>query len=302
MRLTREVPATAHPVRFGIFPEPVATDLAAIRRLVTVADREGVDYVGVQDHPYQARYLDTVVLLADLAARTEQISFFTDVANLPLRGAPVLAKQAATLDLASGGRFELGLGAGAMWEAVAAFGGHKLSPPEAIEALEEAIEVIRALWTTEHPLRVGGEHHRLDGAHGGPEPAHPMGVWVGGYGPQMVRTIGRLADGWIPSLPFLPPEEVPARRARLDEAAEAAGRSPADVRGIYNVGGWIGGSAAEPREDAIVGPVSHWVDTLTRFATELAMDTFVLWLADSPEDQLRRFAGDVAPAVRERLR
>ena len=76
-------------------------------------------------------YLETWSLLADLLARTERIRLFPDVANLPLRNPAVLAKQAASLDVLSGGRFELGLGAGAFWDGIAAMGGPARTPREA---------------------------------------------------------------------------------------------------------------------------------------------------------------------------
>jgi Luciferase-like monooxygenase len=79
--------------------------------------------IGIQDHPYQRRYLETWSLIADLIARTDRVRFFPDVANLPLRFPAMIAKRAATLDVLSGGRFELGLGAGAFWEAIGAMGG-----------------------------------------------------------------------------------------------------------------------------------------------------------------------------------
>jgi alkanesulfonate monooxygenase SsuD/methylene tetrahydromethanopterin reductase-like flavin-dependent oxidoreductase (luciferase family) len=87
------------------------------------ADELGLDLIGIQDHPYQWRFLDTWSLIGDLLARTERIRFFPDVANLPLRGPAMMAKQAASLDVLAGGRFELGLGAGAFWEAIGAAGG-----------------------------------------------------------------------------------------------------------------------------------------------------------------------------------
>ena len=93
--------------------------ISAARR---AADEGGIDLVGIQDHPYQWRYVDTWTLIAWLAARTERIRFFPDVANLPLRPPAVLAKAAASLDVLSGGRVELGLGAGAFWEAIGADG------------------------------------------------------------------------------------------------------------------------------------------------------------------------------------
>ena len=97
----------------------MAADAAAIVDDVLLAERLGFDLVGIQDHPYNADHLDTMTLLAVLAARTSRIGLFPDVASLPLRPPAVLAKSAATLDLLSGGRVDLGLGAGAIWPVIA---------------------------------------------------------------------------------------------------------------------------------------------------------------------------------------
>src|SRR3954452_6778394 len=109
-------------VEFGIFPVPNAEDAQATEEQVVAADRAGLDLVGIQDHPYQRRFLDTWALITFLAARTQTIRFFPDVATLPLRPPAVMAKAAASIDLLSGGRFELGLGAGAFWEGIGAMG------------------------------------------------------------------------------------------------------------------------------------------------------------------------------------
>src|SRR3954469_4640285 len=112
-----------HNLQFGIFPVPRADSLQEIRRVVRAADDGGLDLVGIQDHPYQRRFLDTWALMAWVLAETNRITVFPAVANLPLRPARMLAKASASLDVMSGGRFELGLGAGAFWEGVQAMGG-----------------------------------------------------------------------------------------------------------------------------------------------------------------------------------
>ena len=108
---------------FGVFPVPDAERQDAVVEQVLLADRLGLDLVGIQDHPYQRRHLDAWTLLSYLAGRTERVRLFPDVANLPLRHPALLAKSAATLDRLSGGRVELGLGAGAFWEGIGAWGG-----------------------------------------------------------------------------------------------------------------------------------------------------------------------------------
>src|SRR6266550_8057775 len=110
-----------------------------------MADEAGLDLIGIQDHPYQRRFLDTWMLMATVLANTQRVRVFPDVANLPLRPPAVLAKAAASLDVLSGGRFELGLGAGAFPDVIASMGGPRRTPGESVEALEEAIDVIRLM-------------------------------------------------------------------------------------------------------------------------------------------------------------
>ena len=235
---------------FGVFPVPDAERQDAVVEQVLLADRLGLDLVGIQDHPYQRRHLDAWTLLSYLAGRTERVRLFPDVANLPLRHPALLAKSAATLDRLSGGRVELGLGAGAFWEGIGAWGGPVRSGPESVDALIEAIGIIRRVWAAERGISVDGEHYRMHGAHAGPPPAHDIGVWLGAYGPRMMRVVGRLADGWIPSLPRLPLDQVLPKQDAIDEAARKAGRDPAAIRRVANLNGVIGdgttGCAAPP--------------------------------------------------------
>jgi alkanesulfonate monooxygenase SsuD/methylene tetrahydromethanopterin reductase-like flavin-dependent oxidoreductase (luciferase family) len=148
-----------HPVRFGVNITPDATRPAHQLELAALADELGFDLIGVQDHPYQRRFVDTWTLLTAMAMRTSNIHVFPDVTNLPLRPPAILAKAAATLDLLSNGRVELGLGAGALWEAIKAIGGPERTPGESVEALEEAIQVIRLMWSGERAVRFDGKHY-----------------------------------------------------------------------------------------------------------------------------------------------
>jgi alkanesulfonate monooxygenase SsuD/methylene tetrahydromethanopterin reductase-like flavin-dependent oxidoreductase (luciferase family) len=283
-------------LEFGVSVVPTAATAAEAREVAEAADRLGIDLIGIQDHPYQWRFLETWALIADLLGRTERLRAFPDVANLPLRGPAMIAKHAASLDVLSGGRFELGLGAGAFWEAIGAMGGPVRRPGEAVEALEEAIQIIRLSWSGERTINFAGRHYAVKGLHPGPAPVHPIGIWVGAYKPRMLRLVGRLADGWVPSFSYAPPEAVPTMRRRIDEAAEEAGRDPAAIRRLYNL---MGAITDGPVEGPLQGPPSHWIGELTRFAGELGFDTFVFWPAENPVGQLERFAAEVVPGVRE---
>ena len=283
------------PVRFGWFLVPEAADPPGLVEQVRLAERAGVDLVGIQDHPYQRRFLDTFSLLAALAAATERVGLFPDVASLPLRHPAMLAKAAASIDLLSGGRFELGLGAGSFWDAIVAMGGPRRSPGEAVEALEEAVALLRLLWSDQRSVRFTGHHYRVAGVRPGPAPAHPIGIWVGAYGPRMLRLVGRLADGWVPSASYLPPERLADAQARIDDAAAAAGRDPAAIRRLYNLSGRIGPGGG----GFLDGPPGQWVEQLLPLVVETGMDTFVLGPSESPASQLQLFAAQVAPALRD---
>jgi alkanesulfonate monooxygenase SsuD/methylene tetrahydromethanopterin reductase-like flavin-dependent oxidoreductase (luciferase family) len=289
------VPDAGLPVRFGWFLVPEAADPQGLVEQARLAERAGFDLVGIQDHPYQRRYLDTFTLLAALATTTERVGLFPDVASLPLRHPAMLAKAAASIDLLSGGRFELGLGAGSFWDAIAAMGGPRRSPGEAVEALEEAVALLRLLWSDQRSVRFTGQHYQVAGVKPGPAPSHPIGIWVGAYGPRMLALAGRLADGWVPSSGYLPPERLAAAQARIDDAAAAAGRDPAAIRRLYNVTGRIGPGGL----GFLDGPAGQWVEQLLPLVVEAGMDTFVLWPTASPADQLQAFAAEVAPALRE---
>jgi alkanesulfonate monooxygenase SsuD/methylene tetrahydromethanopterin reductase-like flavin-dependent oxidoreductase (luciferase family) len=262
------------------------------------ADRAGLDYVGVQDHPYQRRFLDTFALAGTLLARTESVRVFPDVACLPLRPPGVLAKTAASLDVLSGGRFELGLGAGGFWDAIEAIGGPRRSPREAADALIEATEVIRLMWSTERSVRFDGTHYTLDGVHPGPVPVHPVGIWWGVLGPRLLAELGRRADGWVPSSSRFPPERLPEAHARIDDGAAQAGRDPATIARVYNLFGKI---TDGPSDGFLQGPVSQWVDELTEIAVDGGMDTFVFGTEGDDIAQYERFAAEVVPAVRENV-
>lgn len=285
------------PLQFGIFPSPDATSVVDTYTMVDIAEREGLDLVGIQDHPYQAQYLDTRILMAMVLDRTERVRVFPDVANLPLRPPAMMAKAAATLDVLSGGRFELGLGAGAFDEAIVAMGGPRRTRADAAAALEEAIDVLRLCWSGEPRARFEGRHYQLAGAHPGPLPAHRIGIWLGVGGPRLLATLGRSADGWVPSNSFFPPDALPAMQARIDDAAWAAGRDPADIQRIYNVFGTI---TEGPSRGSLDGPVDQWVDELTALVVDGGgMDTFVFGPAEEPVRQVEIFTREVVPAVRD---
>src|SRR5215470_17339182 len=254
------MPDYGHELELGTFITPQAGRPRDVVALAHLTERAGLDLVTFQDHPYHPAFLDTWTLLTWVAAQTERVRLSGNVLNLPLRTPAVLARAAASLDLLSGGRFELGLGAGAFWDGIAVMGGPRRSPREAVDALSEAIDVIRAVWdpSERRGVRVDGEHYQVLGAKRGPEPAHDISIWVGALRPRMLRLIGEKADGWLPSLPYL--EEGDLRRGQrvIDDAATASGRDPGQIRRLLN----LNGAFTSNNQGYLQGPPEQWVEEL----------------------------------------
>jgi alkanesulfonate monooxygenase SsuD/methylene tetrahydromethanopterin reductase-like flavin-dependent oxidoreductase (luciferase family) len=250
-----------HDLRFGVFITPNATHAHDILRLAKLAEREHLDIVTFQDHPYQHRFLDAFTLLAMVAAQTDRIYLAPNVANLPLRLPVTIAKAAATIDVVSEGRMHLGLGAGAFWDAIERVGGPRRTPGESVDALSEAIDVIRGFWDE------------------GPLPAERIEIWLGAYKPRMLRLTGRKADGWLVSRGGAPPEALGEMTAQIDAAAEDAGRDPREIRRLYNING------------------DFTARQLCELYRDYGVSAFILMTDDA--DEIKRFAHDVAPMVRE---
>ena len=271
-----------HDLLFGTFITPQNAEPQAPVALARLSEQAGLDLVTFQDHPYQTAFLDTWTLLSYVAASTERIKISGNVINLPLRPPVLLARQAASLDLLSGGRFELGLGAGAFWDAIEAMGGPRRSPAEAVASLSEAIDIIRATWAADERggIFTDGAHYRIRGAKRGPEPAHDVAIWLGVLGPHMLRLTGQKADGWLPSLPYLKPGDLQRGNAIIDNAAVAAGRDPREVRRLLNI-------TADKATVADLLPL----------ASRDGVSIFIL-SSDDP-GAIQSFGEEVAPALRE---
>jgi len=287
------MPDYGHDLQFGIFPSPDTEAAERTLELAQLAEVSGLDLVSVQDHPYQGRHLDTWTLLSVIAARTSAIRVAPNVANLPLRSPVLMARAASTLDVLSSGRVELGLGAGAFWDAIVAAGGPRRTPKEAVDALIEAIGIIRQVWEG-GTVHADGEHYQVKGLHGGPRPAHDIPIWIGSYKPRMLRVTADLADAWIPSMGYAEPHQLAEMNAAMDERAESNGRGPQAIRRMYNVFGRFGSGSG-----FLQGNPRDWAEQLAGLAVDEGISTFILG-TDDP-DAIRRFALEVAPGVREQV-
>ncbi|MEE6297242.1 LLM class flavin-dependent oxidoreductase [Georgenia wangjunii] len=285
-----------HDLLFGSFITPTNANPQQVVALAQHSERVGLDLVTFQDHPYQPGFLDTWTLLSYVAARTERVHLAGNVLNVPLRPPAVLARAAASLDLLSGGRVELGLGAGGFWDAIVSMGAQRLTPGESVDALSEAIDVIRGIWDVSDRSRLvaGGEYHHVDGAKRGPAPAHDIGIWLGAYKPRMLRLTGRKADGWLPSLAYMTSlQQLADANAIIDEAAAGAGRDPRAVRRLLNIGGQL---TAATSDRLLVGPPGQWVEQLAVLTLEHGFSGYIL-SGDDPT-ALATFGQEIAPALR----
>lgn len=258
------------------------------------AERLGFDFVSASDHPYGTTPThDTLTMLTWIAAHTSRIGIVTRVLGVPFRRPAMVAKTAASLDLLTGGRFVLGLGAGHSDEEIRALGGPVPTARDKIDDLADALQIIRGAWTTpsftHHGHRLGV--HELEMA---PKPARPIPIWLGTFGPRALAVTGRLADGWIPSHSHAPPEAIPAMRQRIDTAAKAAGRDPATIRNIYNVKVHIA-PKAKPTPGVVAGTAEEIATQLHTFTT-LGFTGFNL-MPTTPT-QLEQIATEVLPNLR----
>jgi alkanesulfonate monooxygenase SsuD/methylene tetrahydromethanopterin reductase-like flavin-dependent oxidoreductase (luciferase family) len=277
------MPDYGHPLTFGTFLSPISSPAHNAVQGAQLSERLGYDLVTFQDHPYQPSFHDTLALLGWVAAQTSTIHVAANVFNLPLRGQPaVLARAAASLDLLSGGRFEMGLGAGHFWDAIEATGGHHLTPGQGVDALSEAVDIIRGMWddTDRTPLSVAGQHYSVTRLGRGPAPARPIPIWIGAMKPRMLRLVATKADGWLPSLSNFAPGQLAAGNESIDAAATDVGRDPREIRRLLNISEL---------------PAGQLVD----LALGDGIDTFIL-ASDDPRT-LERFAQDTIPAVRTQV-
>lgn len=286
-----------HDLLFGTVLTPDATSPADMIELAALSEQLGLDLVSVSDHPYQPSFLDAWTALSYIAARTTRIHLFPNVANLPLRPPAGIARSIASLDALSDGRAELGLGAGGYWDAIASEGGPRLSPGQGVDALAEAITVIRALWTPGPSITYTGEHYHLHAARPGPPHPHDPAIWIGAIKPRMLRVTGTLADGWLPSASRVPPAQLEASNQIIDDAARTANRNPSDIRRLYNVPGTI--TTTANKTGFLHGPPRTWAEQLTELTLTHGVSGYLYPTDDA--DSIRRFAQDVVPEVRERV-
>jgi len=288
---------------FGAAVNPATTDPHQPIEMAKTADQNGFDLISSMDHPYNATHLDAWTMLSMLAGVTKNVHLMTDVANVPLRQPAMLAKQSATLDFLSGGRVVLGIGAGAIWPAVKAFGGPD-NAAKPFTAFREAVDIITGLWENAGTsFTYEGEIYSVKGAKFGPAPTRQIPIWVGGRGPKMLNLIGQRADGIIVSNFKDTPDKLLYYSKGVDEGAAEAGRSPEDIRRGYNLGGVLTPEHVDKAsEGGFVGSTEQWVEHIVDLAKNYRQNAFVFWPGgDNAAEQIEQFGKEVIPAVKSEL-
>jgi probable F420-dependent oxidoreductase len=184
--------------------------------------------------PSTTPYVDALIALALMAAATERATLGTAVLVLPLRHPVVFAKQAASIDVASGGRLQLGVGAGWLREEFDALG---VPFEDRGRRLVEWMEIARDCWTGTPAARSSERYTLPEGVLCLPTPAHPIPFLMGGHSPAALRRAGRLAGGWLAqqSLSELDPDALATGADAMRAAAEEAGRDPDDARVVLRL-------------------------------------------------------------------
>lgn len=293
---------------FGVAIDPSAEDPQEPFRRARIADENGLDLITLMDHPYNAKLFDTWTLITALAVTTKRVHVGTNVLNLPLRPPAMLAKEAATLDVLTDGRVELGLGAGAYWDGIAAFGGPRRTPGQAYTAFYDAMHILRGMWENAGgSFSYEGDIYQVKGARPGPAPAHRIPIWVGARRPRMSRLVGRMADGLLVSHNYVPPQKLLELNQWIDEGAQEAGRETSEIRRGYNLMGVLNIGREDTtvtglKAEFVYGSVQEWADKIVEWYEEYSQDTFNFWpVAGNQAVQIEAFAQEVVPAVREEI-
>jgi alkanesulfonate monooxygenase SsuD/methylene tetrahydromethanopterin reductase-like flavin-dependent oxidoreductase (luciferase family) len=262
------------------------------------AEGLGFDFVSASDHPCGTNPThETWTMLTWIAAGTSRIKVATRVLGVPYRSPAMVAKMAETLDRLSQGRLILGLGGGYSDDEFHAFGLKVPSPKEKIEGLEEAVRIVRGLWSGS-TFTYDGQHYRTIAADLEPKPEHDIPIWLGTFGKRSLAVTGRVANGWIPSLAFAPPNKFPEMRDRVRIAAEEAGRDPKEITFVYNIEVRIDSTAnAEPY--VVSGSPEAVADQLRRLV-ELGLGGMNLMpVGQNLDEQVERLGGEVLPVLRD---
>ncbi|MBA2336335.1 MAG: LLM class flavin-dependent oxidoreductase [Acidimicrobiia bacterium] len=289
---------TVKAVTIGVDVSTSAAAGADPVRFAQAAERLGFDFVSCSDHPSGTHpSFETWTLLTWIAAATKRVGIVTRVLGVPYRPPAMVAKMAETLDRLSGGRLILGLGGGYSDDEFRGFGLRVPTPREKVDGMEEAVRIIRGLWS-QPGFSFDGRLFTTADAELEPKPDRTIPIWLGTFGDRALTVTGRLADGWIPSHGMAPPAPAEVMRRRVRAAAEEAGRDPDDITYAYNVEVRAGEQRPSPDSTAVWGSSRAVAEQLASFVG-LGFTTLNLKPVGADRgEQLELLATEVLPVLR----
>lgn len=296
---------------FGVHTGPQDTTVAELRAAWRRIEDLGFDWISIWDHFYAATdgtnpdCFEAVTTHTALACDTSRVRCGSLVYSVGYRHPAVLAKAICAIDQLSGGRAELGLGAG--W-AKFEYDAYGIPFPPAkvrLDQLEEAVQCIRGLLSGE-PFDFAGEHFTFRDARCVPAPVQArLPIWIGGGGEQRtLRIAAKYADGW--NVPYLDPESFAHKRAVLHRHCDEVGRDPAEIVCAVNVGlayteesllRQYGGLAAGVRGGVLSGSDEEILDRIGRYVDAGADQVNLVQRPPFDLPSLERFAGALGLAA-----
>jgi len=289
-------------IKIGMHAGPQDLSIDELKRLWRTGDDNGFHWISVWDHFYANPLTDRnnpcfegVAAMSALATLTSRVRVGCLVFCALFRSPGMLAKAAVTIDHLSGGRADIGIGAGWLEEEFREFGYGFPPLGRRLDQLEEALTIVRSLLHDEE-TSFSGEFYQVQGAVCSPKPVNPdMRLWVGGRGKQRTPAIAaRYADGF--NMPYLAPTDVQDRLDRLEQACQVAGRDPAAIATSVNVGFYPGDRAPEVNpQGSLTGSTQQMTDRIGEYqrcgveGLNIALRPPVDW------DALQAFIEEVMP-------
>jgi F420-dependent oxidoreductase-like protein len=301
-------------MKLGVHTGPQDLEMEELLRIWKRADEEGLHWASVWDHFYANPLVDRqnpcfegVSSMAALAATTQNVRVGCLVFCALFRSPGLLTKAAVTIDHLSGGRVELGMGAGWFEEEFREFGYDFPPLGQRLDQLEEALQVVGSL-LRDPVTNFEGRYYRLQGAICSPKPRNPnLRIWVGGAGPRRTPALAaRYADGF--NVPYLGPEHYAERIATLDRSCEELGRDPREIERSVNVGFYMGADAAGADRKAdiehiggpgmLVGSPQQAVDRIGEYERAGAQGLNIAFRPPVDWDAYEAFLEEVVPHFR----
>jgi alkanesulfonate monooxygenase SsuD/methylene tetrahydromethanopterin reductase-like flavin-dependent oxidoreductase (luciferase family) len=286
-------------IQFGLNISTSAATGADPVGMARRAEELEFDFVSAADHPSgRDPSFETWSLLTWIAASTSRIGVATKVLCGPLRLPALTVKMAETLQRLSGGRLILGLGAGFSDQEMRSFGVAPRNAREKVDGLEEAVRIISQLWS-QPTVDFDGHVYSTHAAEIEPKPDQKIPIWLGAFGDRALAVTGRLADGWIPSFGYAPPDKASIMLEKVRAAASGAGRDPDAITCAYNMEIRVGAVDDDPT--VVSGSVAQVIERLLEFV-DIGFTAMNFALVGPDEhSQLQLLANDVIPAVRSRV-